>query len=348
MNPSTTTTTEAPRTGAHPTPDRIMQFAWGFGVTRALATSLELRLFTHIAQGKSTAEAIAAVETAPVRGVRMLLDAMVSLGLVVRLNGKHTLAPDAATFLVEGGPAYIGGLLTLLAGETADGWRNLTATVRNGESPSHLDEPADGVAFWEKLIDPLFNLNFMAAGTLGKELARLHPTGTYSVLDVAAGSGVWGIGAAQADERARVTALDLDTSLAHARARVEKMGLGSRFGFTPGDLREVDMGSARYDAAILGHICHSEGAVQTQKLFAKLARALKPGGTLAIAEFLVAPDRSGPPSGTIFALNMLAMTKEGDTYSVPQLTGWLAEAGFDRVRELPAPAPSPLVLATKR
>jgi ubiquinone/menaquinone biosynthesis C-methylase UbiE len=188
----------------------------------------------------------------------------------------------------------------------------------------------------------------MAATMLGKELARLHPAGPYRVLDVAAGSGVWGIGAARADARASVTAFDLDRSLAHARANAQKMGLKDRFEFLAGDLRATDLGTARYDAAILGHILHSEGPVHTQELFAKIARAMKPGGTLAIAEFLVAPDRSGPPNGTIFALNMLAMTSEGDTFSVPQLTAWLDKAGFDRVRELPAPAPSPLVLATKR
>jgi ubiquinone/menaquinone biosynthesis C-methylase UbiE len=341
------TATQTPNAAGAITPDRIMQFAWAFGVTRAVASCLELHVFTHIAQGRSTAEEIAAREKATPRGVRMLLDAVVSVGLVVRQeSGKHTLAPDTAKFLVEGEPAYIGALVQLLGEHGYDNWRTLTEVVKTGQPSRKLDDPAKAAEFWDKLIDPLFNLNYAAATLLGKELARLHPSGAYRVLDVAAGSGVWGIGAAQGDKRVSVTAFDLDGSLKHARANVEKMGLKDRFEFLPGDLRTTDVGTARFDAAILGHICHSEGAMQTQALFAKMARAMKPGGTLAIAEFLVAPDRSGPPSGTLFALNMLAGTTEGDTFSVPQLTGWLEKAGFDHVRELPAP--SPLVLATKR
>lgn len=348
MNQATSTAAQSPSTAAV-TPDRIMQFAWAFGVTRAIASSLELHVFTHIAHGRSTPDEIAAREKATPRGVRMLLDAVVSVGLVVRQpNGKHTLAPDAAKFLVEGEPAYIGAIILFLAQHGYDNWRELTEVVKTGQPVRKLDDPAKAAEFWDKLIDPLFNLNYAAATVLGKELARVHPSGAYRVLDVAAGSGVWGIGAAQSEKRASVTAFDLDGSLKHARANAERMGLKDRFEFLPGDLRTTELGAAKYDVAILGHICHSEGATQTQALFAKMARALKPGGTLAIAEFLVAPDRSGPPSGTLFALNMLAGTTEGDTFSVPQLTGWLEKAGFERVRELPAPAPSPLVLATKR
>ena len=55
------------------TPDRIMQFAWAFGVTRAVASCLELHVFTHIAQGRTTPEEIAAREKATPRGVRMLI-----------------------------------------------------------------------------------------------------------------------------------------------------------------------------------------------------------------------------------------------------------------------------------
>jgi ubiquinone/menaquinone biosynthesis C-methylase UbiE len=348
MNQATSTAAQTPNTAAV-TPERIMQFAWAFGVTRALASSLEMHLFTHLAQGRNTPEEIAAREKATPRGIRMLLDAVVSVGLVQRQsNGKHVLAPDAAKFLVEGEPAYIGAIILFLAQHGTENWRDLTEIVKTGQPVRKLDDPVKAAEFWDKLIDPLFNLNYAAATMLGKELARVHPTGAYRVLDVAAGSGVWGIGAAQADKRASVTSFDLEGSLKHARANVEKMGLKDRFEFLPGDLRTTDLGTARYEAAILGHILHSEGATQTQALFAKMARALKPGGTLAIAEFLVAPDRSGPPSGTLFALNMLAGTTEGDTFSLPQLTGWLEKAGFDRVRELPAPAPSPLVLATKR
>jgi hypothetical protein len=50
----------------------------------------------------------------------------------------------------------------------------------------------------------------------------------------------------------------------------------------------------------------------------------------------------------IFAVNMLVNTEQGDTFSHNQVAEWLKEVGFTDVKSLEAPAPSPLVLATKR
>ncbi len=57
--------------------------------------------------------------------------------------------------------------------------------------------------------------------------------------------------------------------------------------------------------------------------------------------------RTGPPNALIFAVNMLVNTEAGDTFTAGEISAWLKEAGFVRPRLLEAPAPSPLVLATK-
>lgn len=75
--------------------------------------------------------------------------------------------------------------------------------------------------------------------------------------------------------------------------------------------------------------------------------ALAPGGTIAIAEFLVNEDRTGPVGSLLFAANMLVNTDDGDTFSFEQIRNWLEAAGFKDARLLEAPGPSPLILATK-
>ncbi len=102
-----------------------------------------------------------------------------------------------------------------------------------------------------------------------------------------------------------------------------------------------------HNVATLGHILHSEGEERSRKLLAKVHQALAPGGTIAIAEFLVDQDRRGPVSGLFFAVNMLVNTDEGNTYSFEEISGWLHDAGFRDARTLPVPGPSPLILATK-
>lgn len=348
MKTAASSTTVAQHSTGATTPDRIMQYSWGFAVTRALASAIEVHLFTHIENGRRKPEAIAAAEKVPVRGIRMLLNAMTSLGLLERqsADGAYALAPDAAAFLVEGKPTYLGDFVVFHA-TLEETWHSLTAVVRNGKPIRDVSRADQGIGLWHSLVDLLFTSNYAGAAALGKELARMHPSGPVDVLDVAAGSGVWGIAAAEANPRVRVAAFDLEATLPHTRKFAERTGVLERFEFVPGDVRTSDFGAARYDVVILGHICHSEGEANTKKLFAKVARALKPGGTIAIAEFLAAPDRSGPTNAMLFALNMLVNTNEGDTFTVPELTDWLGKAGFERVREFPAPAPSPLLLATK-
>ena len=100
-------------------------------------------------------------------------------------------------------------------------------------------------------------------------------------------------------------------------------------------------------AVLLGHILHTEGEARSRALLRRLHEALVPGGTVAIAEFLVDEDRRGPVGSMIFAVNMLVNSATGTTFTMGEITEWLAEAGFVQPRLVPAPGPSPLLLATR-
>lgn len=309
-----------PPSGAPPTPERILQYAWGFAATHALGSAVELDLFSHVASGKTSPAALSQALNAPQRPVRMLCDAMVGLGLLTRAgaDGPLGLAPDAATFLVRASPAYMGDFIVFHAGPLMDGWRSLTETVRTGKPPVALDRPAEAQAFWDRLVDSLFAMNVRAAMQVGEELGRRYPDRPVALLDVAAGSGVWGLGAALSNPNVRVVATDLAPTLEHTKRFVAKTNLGARVELLPGDLRALDFGTARYDAAVLGHILHSEGPEHARRLVECMGRALRPGGTLVIAEFVPAADRNGPPMPLLFALNMLVHTTEGDTFTAAE------------------------------
>jgi hypothetical protein len=163
---------------------------------------------------------------------------------------------------------------------------------------------------------------------------------------LAAGSGVWSIALAQRSPHVTVTAVDWPGVLEVTRKVTSLFGLDHRYTFLAGDLESVLFGAGHH-IATLGHILHSEGEAASRALLKKTYDALAPGGTIAIAEFLVEPDRSGPPLGLLFAVNMLVNTREGDTFSFPEIRNWLEQAGFSGARTVPAPGPSPLILANK-
>jgi SAM-dependent methyltransferase len=125
-----------------------------------------------------------------------------------------------------------------------------------------------------------------------------------------------------------------------------RFGVTDRFKFIEGDLQEADFGDG-YDIATLGHILHSEGEERSRRLLKKTFAALRSGGIIAIAEWLVNDERTQPLPPLMFAVQMLVNTEKGDTFSFSEIKGWLREAGFKKARLLKAPGPSPLILATK-
>jgi len=336
---------------AAPSPQRLMELSWAFAPAHALSSALDLGLFTQIAEGKTSLPALEQAVGASRRGLAMLLHAMVAIGLLTRKGAgekaHYGLAPDSDAFLVAGRPGYLGDFILLHVEELGRNWAHLTECIRTGEPVVAADTPEQGVALWEKLVDPLFAVNCAAAWRLAEEIDRIYAGEPLRLLDVAAGSGVWGIAAAQRSPATRVVAFDLPETLPHTRRNARRHQVADRFEFSPGDIRTDDFGSPEFDVAVLGHICHSEGAEHTRRLLAKVGRAMKAGGLIAIAEFLPDEGRSGPPLPLLFALNMLVHTREGDTFTFSEFAAWLKEAGFDDVRPLETPSPSPLILATR-
>jgi 2-polyprenyl-3-methyl-5-hydroxy-6-metoxy-1,4-benzoquinol methylase len=256
-------------------------------------------------------------------------------------DGRFSLTPESAAFLVSTKPAFHGGLLRHGSKQLMPKWLSLNEIVRTGEPSRAVNEEKTGGEFFQQFVTDIFPLSYPAALALSR-----HLTGAKRVLDLAAGSGVWGIAMAQGSKDATVTAVDWPEVIPTTQKTVAKFGLADRFSFVAGDLREADFDSG-HDVATLGHILHSEGRERSHALIEKTFKALAPGGTIAIAEFLVNPERTGPVGSLLFAVNMLVNTDTGDTYSFEEISSWLTAAGFKNARTLDAPGPSPLVLATK-
>src|SRR5438552_2968617 len=225
-------------------------------------------------------------------------------------------------------------------------WMKLDEIVRTGRPAEARNQEGPGTEFFSELVENIIPMSYGSAQTLAEHLKPADTTSKVRVLDLASGSGIWGIVLAQKSPRVRVTAVDWAGMIPTTKRITQKFGVGDRFKFIEGDLLEADFGIG-YDIATLGHILHTEGEKRSRKLLKKTFRALKPGGTIVIAEWLVNDDRTEPLPSLIFAVQMLVNSEKGDTFSFNEIKSWLEEAGFKKVRKLKAPGPSPLVLATK-
>jgi SAM-dependent methyltransferase len=330
-----------------PNPELVMRYAWGYAPPLILEAALRHKVFDHLTAGPKTAGELATATGCSERGLRILLNAVVGLELLTRNDaGKYALTPESATFLVSTKPGYLGGFYKHTSDQILPKWLQLNEIVRTGKPAAAVNQQGDGSAFFAEFVEDLFPMGWPAAQGLAAHLKIAEAKQPVSVLDLAAGSGVWSIALAKASPNVRVTAVDWEGVLPTTRKVTERHGVADRYTFVAGDLDSANFGTGHH-IATLGHILHSEGAERSQALLKKTAAALAPGGTIAIAEFLVDADRRGPLGGLIFGVNMLVHTDQGDTFSFAEIANWLHEAGFTNARLLEGPGPSPLILATR-
>ena len=328
------------------TPERIMQMAFGYAPPLILEAAIRHRVFDLLDNGaKSGDELSRASETSP-RGMKILLNALVGLEFLAKQGDEYALTPESAAFLVSSKPGYRGAFFQHVSDQLVPKWLELTEVVRTGKPAAAVNVQGPGAEFFEQFVESLFPMSYHVAQALADELRVPQASGTIRVLDLAAGSGVWGIGIAQKSSQVQVTAVDWAGVIPVTRRMAARHGVADRFRFVEGDLLEAVFGSG-FHIATLGHIVHSEGEERSRKLFAKTFEALASGGTIAIAEWLVNNDRTGPLHSLIFAVNMLVNTEQGDTYSFEELKSWLEATGFRDARALQVSGLSPLVLATK-
>ncbi len=330
------------------TPERIYQFAFAYAMPLVLEAAIRHSVFDVLDEGPKSVAEVSQATGASVRGLKSIMNVLVGLDFLAKDKaGKYSLTPESSAFLVSTKPSFQGGLIRHTSEHLLPKWLGLNEVVATGHPVGSVNQQSTGTDFFEKFVVDIFPLSYPVAQELAEHLKLKSSTGAVSVLDLAAGSGVWGIALAQSSPQVRVTAVDWPGVIHVTRNTVARFGLTDRFVFHAGDLQLADFGSG-HQVATLGHILHSEGIERSKALLHKTFKALAPGGTISIAEFLVNADRTGPVNGLIFGVNMLVNTDAGDTYSFEEIAGWLREAGFEDPRTLDTHGPSPLILATKR
>ena len=329
------------------TPERLMELSFAYAPPLIISAAAGNKVFDALENGAKTAQEVANETGASPRALTILMNALVGLDLLKKdRRGRYSLTPESAAFLISEKPGTHAGFFGTIAPQLISRWLRLTDIVREGRPAVSVNQETEGTEFFSQLVENIIPMSYPAAQKLGDHLKIAKTKNEIRVIDLAAGSGIWGIAMAQKSPRVHVRAVDWAGMIPTTKRITEKYSVRDRFNFVEGDLLEANFGTG-YDVAILGHILHSEGEERSRKLLKKTFRALKSGGVIAIAEWLVNDQRTEPLHALMFAVQMLVNTEKGDTFSFNEIKSWLEDAGFRKVRRLEAPGPSPLILATK-
>jgi len=323
-------------------PGRIHQALTSYQLAMALKGAIELEVFTHIAAGATTSDTIAPLCQGTEKGVRVLCDYLTVHGFLTKAKGTYGLAPDTAALLDKNSPSYMGSVAGFFTHPVmVNKYHDVAALVRNGGASDHTLAPNDNVwVEFARYMAPMFAVSASIAAT-----HVTTPGEPAKVLDIAAGHGLFGIHVALHNRAAEITFQDWENVLEVARENATKMGITGRFGAIPGSAFEVDLGTG-YDVALLPNFLHHFDFTTNVTLLKRVRTALKPGGLVAVIEFVPNDDRVSPPDGALFAMRMLGTTPNGDAYTFAEIDRMLHDAGFGAAepRSL-APAHQQLILA---
>jgi len=328
--------TMAARDRAGTLPDRLDQMIRGYMPSRCILTALELDIFTAAGNG-ANAEQIGAALHADPRAVAMLLNALVSLGLLSKSGDAYKNTPECARFFVQGSKDnHRNGLLHIA--NIWHRWSTLTDAVRRGGRVS-IDR--GGTPEWTQ--DFIAAMQRNAKDRAPHVVKSLGTSGVRRILDLGGGSGAYSIAFAKASPEIRCEILDTPEVVPLTAEYINQACVSTQVTLRAGDMLCDDFGSG-YDLIMLNAICHMFSEQQNQDLFSRARRALAPHGRLAVQDFILNPDKTGPQHAALFSLNMLVATDSGASYSEPEYTRWMKAASFIEVCRIPLPGPSSLIV----
>jgi hypothetical protein len=121
-----------------------------------------------------------------------------------------------------------------------------------------------------------------------------------------------------------------------SRQIIAQAGMAERVSLQAGDFQQEGLGEG-YDVALVFGVLNGESPEGRPALIRKVFTALKPGGQIVLRDFVLDPDRAGPPEAAVFALQMLLSTEAGGLDTRADWAEWLGEAGFILPREINLP-----------
>jgi len=311
-----------------PTPEQLDYLQEAIAASAALAAADRLGVLARLAAGPADPVSLARDCTISERGARLLLSALISMGLIEEASdGSYRAATS---------DQVVGGMLRH--------WGHLAESIREDRPTMAGDTPGGAGALYPEVVSYLGALFASVAERAADHLA----TWGLRVLDLGAGAAPWSLALAARNRDIRVTAVDLPAVLEVTRQVVATSGYDLQFDYLCGDLFTVDLGHSAYDLAIAGNLCHLFDEATNRRLLGRLFDALRPGGMVAILDALPNERLDGPRSVTLYALGLLLRTNRGQVYPFSTYTGWLRDVGYEAVERIDLSPTPPISLITAR
>lgn len=329
---------------------RVLQMVTAPWISQAIYVAAKLGVADHLHAGPKSAAELAEATGTHADALARVLRALVGVGIFFRdADGRFGLTEMGET-LRRDVPNTAAGFAVFF-GEPFH-WRTVGGmldTVRTGETAFHREF---GGPFFDYLAGDhgaasIFDHAMTSiSAPEGPAIARAYDFGRFArVVDVAGGRGHLLGAILKAHPALRGVLFDTHYSVRAGRELLAAEGVADRVEFVEGDFFEgVPSGG---DAYFLKHILHDWSDEKCRAILANCAKAMRPGATLLIAEFVL-PEGGAPFFGKFLDLEMLLFTDGGRERTAAEYRALLEAAGFEMRRVVPTETDMSLVEARRR
>lgn len=303
---------------------RINKYVKAYKQSIIILTANELGIFNELSKKASTSLNISKKLKLNLRGLTILLNALVNIGLLRKTKNFYCLKKEYIPFLVPGSKYYIGDSLkhdfNLISS-----WILLPEVIKKGK-------PAR-----KGMRNRKEHENFILAMANSSQLKindffnAVDLNGCKKFLDVGGGPGTFSLHAVRRYKDLVAYNFDLPETIKIAKKYLLSFPERERVKLVKGDYFKDNFGND-YDVILLSNIIHSLGKEEIYKLFKKAFLSLNNNGKLIVKDFYLKENRIEPQRAVLFAINMLVNTENGNTYTKKEIIDLLSKAGFKKTK----------------
>ena len=308
---------------------RLQRISKAFWESAALMSAVELGVFTAIANGSDTIDAVAAaVDIEPVNAER-LLTVLTAMTLLNRSGAKFRNAADVDRFLVEGRSTYAGPWM-LFGKPRWEGWGHLTEHLKVREEDQRRLGMYDETFTVERAREYHEATYSIGMGAARRFHRQVDLSGRKKIMDLGGGSGCYCIVAANTYPDIRGEVLDLAPVVVVTREYVAENGVSDQVSASACDFTSDPLPTDA-DVAIMASNLPQYSREIIGAVVQRVYDALLPGGEFHLVGETINSERTGPLAPALWGLSEAVSHSTGLAHSDADCVGYLQTAGFQDV-----------------
>lgn len=308
--------------------------------TCVVFTAIRLKIFTILSNKLMTVEKLSSNCSTIPHLLKPLLDACVSMGLIVSQTGNYMNSHFSRVYLVEGEPRYVGDLIQLQYNESSK-WDKLYDIIKGSKNISdeqHVDEVNH-----RTFIKAMNNLGMLGEAEALRNAVDI--TGCKKMVDAGGGSGLYSIVLCQKYSELKSTILDKSDTLVVTKEIIAGYKESERITLREADITKESFGK-NIDVVLLSDVIYDESTAVS--ILRNAWNCLRKNGFLILRGYYSDPENTKRLFGALFVLNQLVFDPNRKIMTISSLEKNVSNIGFSITKISPLTERSMILIAKKR